>query len=171
MRSMQILVVDDDRDSAEGLAEVLEFSGHDVTLAFDGPAAVEMVHRQPFDVAFMDIMMPSMNGIESLIEFQKIRPGIKVLMMTGYSLEELIAKATDNGALGVLKKPIDLEDIFKFLEGLEAEGPAAPAAADLVSPLGAEAPDPNAWDRSGGPAPSPAFSLEWSRLGESWSTG
>ncbi len=107
MRSMQILVVDDDRDSAEGLAEVLDFSGHDVTLAFDGPAAVEMVHRQHFDVAFMDIMMPSMNGIESLIEFQKIRPGIKVLMMTGYSLEELIAKATDNGALpelGVMVK-------------------------------------------------------------------
>ncbi len=155
MRSLQILVADDDRDSAEGLAEVLDFSGHDVTLAFDGSIAVEMVHRQPFDVAFMDIMMPSMNGIESLIEFQKIRPGIKVFMMTGYSLEELIAKAADNGALGVLKKPVDLDDIFRFLEGLEAERPAA-AADDLVSPLGAEAPDPNAWDSLGGTVPNPS---------------
>ena len=156
MRSLQILVVDDDRDSAEGLAEVLDFSGHDVTLAFEGRTAVEMVHRQPFDVAFMDIMMPSMNGIESLIEIRKIRPALKVFMMTGFSLEELIEKATDNGALGVLKKPVDLDEIFQFLESLQAEQSAAASAEDLVSPPSAEPSSSNAWDSLGGPVPSPS---------------
>ena len=153
--TLRILVVDDDADAADSLAELFEMEGHEVETAYSGDTAIQAYRDGDFDIAFMDIMMPSMNGIESLIEFQKIRPGIKVFMMTGYSLEELIAKAADNGALGVLKKPVDLDDIFRFLEGLEAERPAA-AADDLVSPLGAEAPDPNAWDSLGGTVPNPS---------------
>ena len=110
MRQLNILVVDDDRDGADGLSEAPDFYGHEVTTVYSGEDAVEAFRRADFDVTFMDVMMLGLNGLESFLEIKKFKPDAKVYMMTGYSARELLDKAIKHGAAGVFHKPFDVED-------------------------------------------------------------
>lgn len=121
-RSLKILVVDDDIDAADSLAELFELEGHAVEVAYSGDKAIEAYGRTDFDVAFMDIMMPGRNGVESFFEIRKLKPWARVYMMTGYSFEQLIQQAIDHGALGVLSKPIDLDKVLAALRDTSPAG-------------------------------------------------
>ena len=97
---------------ADSLAELFEMEGHHVQAVYSGDNAIEVYQDKQFDVAFMDIMMPGRNGVESFLEIKKLRPDAKVYMMTGFSVNELVDRAVDNGAMGVFSKPVDLERVF-----------------------------------------------------------
>jgi len=117
-----ILIVDDDRDLAESLADVLEARGHAVELASSGEEGVERFRRRNFDVVFTDVKLPGMNGVESLFAFRQIKPDAKVVMMTGFSVEQLLTRAVENGALAVLHKPFAIPDILAVLERIRPTG-------------------------------------------------
>ncbi len=127
MKPLSVLIVDDDRDFGRSLANFLRLEGHQVVLAFDGEAAVEKFQAREFDVAFLDVQLPGMNGVESFLEIRKLKPDAKVFMMTGFSVEELLREAMDNGALGVFQKPLDMDEVLKALDA------AAPAGIVLVA--------------------------------------
>jgi DNA-binding NtrC family response regulator len=114
-KQLHILVVDDDVDNANSLAEIFEMEGHLVTRAHSGIQAIKAYEAKNFDIAFMDIAMPDKNGVESFFEIRKFRPLARVYMMTGYSVEELVQKAIQHGALGVLHKPVDLDKVLSLL--------------------------------------------------------
>jgi two-component system response regulator HydG len=118
----RIFVIDDDRDHAESIADVLDARGYEVEVAFSGEEAVARFREADFDVVLMDIKLPGINGVETFFEFKKIRPSAHVFMMTGYSVEQLIAQAVDNGALGVLKKPFGMPDLLSALENVKPRG-------------------------------------------------
>jgi CheY-like chemotaxis protein len=120
--ALRILVVDDDEDHARSLAELFEMEGHLPQLAFNGKDAVEAFRSGDFDLAFMDVMMPGMNGVESFLEIRKIRPEARVYMMTGYSVEQLLRQAMDQGAMGVISKPVNTKAILEALDGVEPAG-------------------------------------------------
>ncbi len=122
MKPQRIFVVDDDRDFAESLAELLEIRGHEVALAFSGEEAVQRFQDQDFDVTFMDVKLPGMNGVESYLEIRKLKPHAQVIMMTGFSVEHLLQQAVDEGAVGVLHKPIDRDKLFSLLEVAAPDG-------------------------------------------------
>lgn len=121
-RALRILVVDDDEDHARSLGELFEVEGHLPQLVFSGRDAVEAFRNGDFDLAFMDVMMPGMNGVESFLEIRKIRPEARVYMMTGYSVEQLLRQAMDEGAMGVITKPISSQAILEALDGAEPAG-------------------------------------------------
>ncbi len=116
--TLRIMVVDDDTDAADSLAELFEMEGHDVTVAYSGEDAVENYQNADFDIGFMDIMMPGKNGVESFFEIQSLKPNTKMYMMTGFSVDQLIQQAIDHGALGVLSKPVDLNKVLAALDDL-----------------------------------------------------
>lgn len=120
--TLRILVVDDDSEAADSLAELFEMEGHEVTVAYDGNAAIEAYREQDFDIAFMDIMMPGKNGVESFFEIRKLRPEAKVYMMTGFSVEQLIQQAIAHGAMGILSKPVDLNKVLGMLDDVKPAG-------------------------------------------------
>jgi len=122
MAKLRIFVVDDDRDFAESLADVLELDEHQVDVAYSGEEAVEKFQQNQYDLTFMDVKLPGMNGVESFLEIRKTKPNARVYMMTGYSVEQLIEEAIENGALGVLHKPLDLERLLKMLAEIKPEG-------------------------------------------------
>ena len=99
-RAYNILVVDDDRDNANSMGELFEMEGHRAHVVYGGAEAIEAYHRWNFDVSFLDVMMPGMNGVESFLAIRKLRPNANVFMMSGYSVEELLKQAVDHGALG-----------------------------------------------------------------------
>ncbi len=120
--TLRILVVDDDVDAADSLAELFDMEGHEVETAYSGECAIQAYRDGHFDVAFMDIMMPGKNGVESFFEIRKLRPDARVYMMTGFSVEQLVQQAIDHGAMGVLSKPLDSNKIVSVLEDVKPAG-------------------------------------------------
>jgi two-component system, NtrC family, response regulator HydG len=107
MRSLKILVVDDDHDNADSLGELFQLEGHQVRVVYSGHEAVHAYLDADFELAFIDVMMPGMNGVESFMEIRKLKPKANVFMMSGYSVEELLKQAMSQGAKGMFSKPVD----------------------------------------------------------------
>jgi DNA-binding response OmpR family regulator len=122
MKPLKVFIVDDDPDLAEGLAITLEIEGLEVAFASSGEEAVRKFREQDFDVTLMDVRMPGMNGIESFMELRKIKPDARVIMMTAYSVEDLMRQAVQEGALGVLHKPIDGNVLLKAVVDAKPAG-------------------------------------------------
>ena len=120
--SKRILIIDDDRDHAESIVDILSMRGYQVEAAFSGEAGVKVFRDDDFDMVFMDVKLPGMNGVETFFEFKKIRPDAKVMMMTGYSVEQLISQAIENGALGVLRKPFAIAELLQVLDEVKPRG-------------------------------------------------
>jgi two-component system response regulator HydG len=119
---LSVLVVDDDRDLAESLADVFEARGHDVALAYSGESGLEIFREREFDIVFMDVKLPGMSGVETFFAFRQLKPDARVMMMTGYSVEQLLQQAIDAGALGVLRKPFAMTDVLEALERARPHG-------------------------------------------------
>jgi two-component system, NtrC family, response regulator HydG len=121
-KRLRILVVDDDEDNANSLGELFELEGHRVTVAHSGEDAIAAYMNESFDLAFMDVMMPGLNGVESFMEIRKLRPEARVYMMTGYSVEQLLQQAMDHGAMGVLTKPIEIDRLLRTIDEVKPSG-------------------------------------------------
>jgi DNA-binding response OmpR family regulator len=122
MNEPKIFVVDDDRDFAEGLADVLELRGYEVDLAFSGEEAIAKFKENDYDITFMDVRLPGMNGVESLRTLRRLKPGARVVMMTGYSVPQLLDEALDEGAWAVLQKPFDMEQVLEMVRQIPPTG-------------------------------------------------
>ncbi len=122
MKSLKILVVDDDIDNANSLGELFELEGHLPMVVHSGEDAIAAYVDSNFDLAFMDVMMPGLNGVESFLEIRKMRPNARVFMMTGYSVQELLRQAMAQGAMGVLNKPMDLKALLNMVNEVGQDG-------------------------------------------------
>jgi CheY-like chemotaxis protein len=111
-----ILIVDDNISLCKTISFVLGRKGYAVTTAEDGPEAIEKVKENPFDMIFMDIKMPLMDGVETYRRIKKIRPEAVVMMMTAYAVEELVQEALQEGAYGITYKPLDIERMVAVIE-------------------------------------------------------
>ena len=114
-KNVRIMIVDDDQDLAESLADLLQAHGYEVDLAKDGRDALEQARVQDFDVTLMDVRMPVMNGVDSFLAIRKIKPQARIVMMTGFK-EPILERAINAGAEGPLHKPFSLDDLLKLFE-------------------------------------------------------
>jgi two-component system, NtrC family, response regulator HydG len=121
-KPLSILVVDDDKDNAHSLGELFEMEEHHVTIAYSGQEAIDAYQTQGFDLAFMDVMMPGKNGVESFLEIRRVQPHARIFMMTGYSVEELLRQAVNGGALGVLEKPFEASEVLRMTRDVGRNG-------------------------------------------------
>ena len=111
-----ILIVDDNRDFANSLKEAFEEKGHKADLAFSGEEAMCMFFQKDYDITFMDVKLPGMDGVESFLNIRKKKPDARITMMTGYQIKRLLTKALDHGALRVLHKPFSVEEALVLVE-------------------------------------------------------
>jgi two-component system response regulator HydG len=116
-----ILIVDDNIGQRKTMSFILERNGYAVTTTDNGPEAISIVGKNPFDIIFMDIKMPIMNGVETYKEIKKIRPGTKVIMMTAYSVEDLVQEALQEGAYAIIYKPLDIEKVLELVKKANEE--------------------------------------------------
>lgn len=115
METLNILVVDDDIDFAEALTDVLEAENHRVDRCHTGEDAVQLFADRDYDLSFMDVKLPCKNGVESFLEIRSRKPNARVVMMTGYSMEQLLQQAVDHGAWAVMQKPLDMLEVLKVV--------------------------------------------------------
>jgi two-component system, NtrC family, response regulator HydG len=118
----RVLIVDDDIDHAESLADVIELRGHMTQLASSGEAAIDCFRNADFDFVLLDVKLPGINGVDTFLELKKIRPTAQVMMMTGYSVEQLVAQAINGGALGVMHKPFAATQVLELLSQVKQRG-------------------------------------------------
>jgi DNA-binding NtrC family response regulator len=107
--SEPILIVDDDADICETLTQILELQGYEVLSAASGEEAVMMTKGTSFQIAFIDVKLPKIDGLETLLRLKEINPDIIVIMMTGFrnEVKEALDKAQAASAITCLYKPFD----------------------------------------------------------------
>jgi excisionase family DNA binding protein len=108
----QVLVIDDDDKICSLFRDVLEGQGYTVTLACDSVQALELIRQRDFDLVFLDLMLPGMNGAELFKRIRALKPVLPVTIITGYPESDLMMKALDYGPLGAMKKPFKATDIL-----------------------------------------------------------
>ena len=111
-----ILVVDDDRDTAESMARLLRHFGHDVAIAFDGYEAIEIAHRQRPSYRLLDIGLPGLDGYQVASTLRQASDGpIVLIAITGYAREADRHRALATGFDHFFVKPLDPEDFDALL--------------------------------------------------------
>ena len=136
MRALKTLIVDDDRDLADSLGILLELDGHRMSLAYDARQALANPGGEAFDIVLLDIQLPDRSGLECVGELRRAHPRADVVLMTAYGAGEAVDRARERGALGILLKPLAVEELSSMLK-LLAGGfvPVADASPDLAGRL------------------------------------
>lgn len=112
----KILVVDDSALMRNRLSKFLIQENHEVVQASDGKEGVEMYQKHSPDLAFMDITMPIMNGIEAMIEIRKHDNEAKVIILSAIGQKQRMMQALKEGAKNFMIKPFDEEKIQDALK-------------------------------------------------------
>jgi excisionase family DNA binding protein len=107
-----ILVVDDEEVVRLLFKETLEELGHRVITTETAAEALELVKEQDFDLAFLDLKMPGMDGAELFHHIKAISPRLPVTIITGYPDSDMMARALSQGPFGVMNKPFGESDII-----------------------------------------------------------
>lgn len=124
MSNPTVLVIDDNEDLAENIAEILDDVGVEVRLAKDSDEALAAFDEQPWSLVLTDVRMPGRDGLELLSIIKQRSPGTPVLVMTGYADRNTLHRAHESGALAVVNKPIDLDALLELVGRIaEARNP------------------------------------------------
>lgn len=120
----KLLLVDDEEMFLEYLARRLIRRGYEVVTCLSGEAALREVEAQAFDVVILDVLMPGIDGIETLGRIKKRRLETEVILLTGRASEEAGAEGLRLGAYDCIRKPCDMEALVGKIE--EACGRQSP---------------------------------------------
>ncbi|RJR50991.1 MAG: response regulator [Desulfobacteraceae bacterium] len=125
MKSMDILILDDEPIVGKRLLPALQKDGHQVEIFVDPKMAVSRLEEKSFDIVVTDIRMEELDGIQVLENVTAKSPGTKVIMITGYATLELARESLTKGAFEFIAKPFRLGEIrstiLKAAEALEKE--------------------------------------------------
>lgn len=114
----KILVADDERDLAKAIKKILELSDYDVDAVFNGNEALEQVKQTSYDVIILDVMMPILDGIETVKEMRKINIKTPILLLTAKSQIDDKVEGLDSGANDYLTKPFDKKELLARVRAL-----------------------------------------------------
>ena len=123
----RILVIDDDPAVRAAMQMVLERDGLEVNAVGDGPTGIKLVAAEDFDLLLVDLFMPGMDGLETIRQVHRHKPGLPIIIMSGLSFAstgaqppDFLAMAGRLGAVGNLTKPFRPRDLLAVVaEGLE----------------------------------------------------
>ena len=144
MSVAKILIVDDDSAVQATIRMILERAGHSVVVASDGRKGLAIFEAGDFDLLFLDIFMPGMDGIETMRRVHQQRPLIPIIVISGNPMlgdlgngPDFLTMATKLGAVSSLQKPFRPAALLAAVAGCldAAKAPSSPsiAAADIAS--------------------------------------
>ncbi|HWN70185.1 MAG TPA: ATP-binding protein, partial [Haliangium sp.] len=116
----RILVVDDNQDAADILAEALRLLGHEIAVAADSGQALDIARAQPLDIAILDIGLPGMNGYELAQRLREIHGSIHLVALSGYGQERDRAASVQAGFARHLTKPVELKELADVIASYQA---------------------------------------------------
>jgi CheY-like chemotaxis protein len=113
MHTTRIILVDDEKDFVETLAKRLRHrGGFDVDFTYTGEDALEKIRECEYDIAIIDVKMPGMDGLETLVEIKKMRPDLRVIFLTGHASMETGEQGKSKGAFDYMTKPVEFNELM-----------------------------------------------------------
>ena len=116
-----IMIVDDDYDLRAMLVDAFEGDGYQVLEAADGSKALKLFANSPADVVLTDILMPNIEGIETILELKRRYKLKNIIAMSGGGRtgdKDILRTAKQTGIMKVFAKPIDLNDLLAYVGSL-----------------------------------------------------
>ncbi|MBN1913186.1 MAG: response regulator [Candidatus Omnitrophica bacterium] len=120
-KKLKVLVVDDEKIIRDFFKRLLTLLHLEVIEAEDGYKAIELAKKEKFDIFFMDVRMPGINGLETYLKLKEDNPDVKVVMMTGYAVEDILTEATKEGAHSIIRKPFDINEIKGVIDNIDKQ--------------------------------------------------
>jgi DNA-binding NtrC family response regulator len=117
----KVLLVDDEEDFLEVMAERMRARGFDVTTSSTASEALEMIEKVSYDAVILDFMMPGMDGFQTLEEIKERRPESQIILLTGYATLEKGVEAMKLGATDFIEKPADLEKLTEKIKAAKTK--------------------------------------------------
>ncbi len=108
---IKVLIVDDEKEFTDALAQRLELRDYDVSKSYSGEEALQMTEQTTFDVIILDVHMPGLSGNETLQRIKEIAPLVQVVMLTANATVEKAITGMKLGAHDFLMKPADTDDL------------------------------------------------------------
>ncbi len=122
MPEPKILIVEDEEDLAENLADLLELEGYTTKICLSGEEALEEIKTSLPDIALLDIQLPEIDGIEVLRRLKELQPTLPVVMVSASSQRGMGEKIKEYGADGMIMKPYDQDELLQLIEELLTRG-------------------------------------------------
>ena len=119
--SEKVLLVDDEKDFLEIMAQRMAARGFEITTAESAAQALSFIDTKPFDAIVMDFQMPGMDGMEALKAIKAKSPELQIILLTGYATVEKTVEAMQAGASDFLEKPADIEVLAKKIKKATAD--------------------------------------------------
>ncbi|OGL15055.1 MAG: two-component system response regulator [Candidatus Rokubacteria bacterium RIFCSPLOWO2_12_FULL_71_22] len=116
MSRARILIADDEDSLRWVLEKGLRQVGYDVAAAKDGESALRLFEAEPFDLVFLDVRMPGLDGLTALARLRQIRADATVVVMTAHGTMDTAIQAMQRGAYDYLAKPFDLDEVLLLAE-------------------------------------------------------
>ena len=120
-KKMRVLVVDDEKVIRDFFRRVLSLLNAEVSEAQDGYQAIELAKANEYDVFFIDVRMPGIDGLETFRKIRSIHPQAQVVMMTGYAVDDILKQAQDEGASQIIRKPFDITELKGIIDRMSRE--------------------------------------------------
>ena len=111
----RLLIVDDEDSIRDVLRQLFDYEGHNVATASSGAEALRLARADPPDVAFLDVKMPEMDGLEVLDRIRVLAPDSQLVMISGHGTIDTAIEATRRGAYDFLEKPLDTDRLLVTL--------------------------------------------------------
>lgn len=138
----RILVIDDDEVIRQLFKATLETSNYHVMTAQNGTRALELVRKWSFDLVFVDLKMPGIDGAETFRRIRQIDSSVPIVIITGYPISELMEQVMEQGPFGIMRKPFGALDIQRsadsFLRCLKTKDALAEGFQQLGITLASE---------------------------------
>ncbi|MFC1767911.1 response regulator [Candidatus Margulisiibacteriota bacterium] len=112
----KVIIIDDQTSVIESFKEILRIKDYDVAGFTSGKEAIESVKNNKYDIAFVDLRMPEMDGIEVLKGIKKADTSVEVIIVTAYASEESFANAITLGAMEYLRKPFLMGEVYALAD-------------------------------------------------------
>ena len=117
----KVLLVDDEKDFIETLAERMRTRGMNVETTTSPKDALQKTEYESFDVIVLDLMMPEMDGLKTMAALKEKNPDLQVILLTGHATVEKGIAAMKLGAVDFLEKPIDLKVLSEKIKKAKAQ--------------------------------------------------
>ena len=112
----RLLIVDDNKELLENLAEIVSAAGHQVLTASHPLDAIRLASHCVFDVALLDYRLPEMNGLELHSQLQRLRPSASYLLMTAHVDRKVQRAITEGRFTAFFEKPVPIERVLELLD-------------------------------------------------------
>lgn len=119
--SERVLLVDDEEEFLDIMSERMRNRGMEVVTASSAKEALEKIENDLFDAIILDLMMPDMNGLETIKAIKEKKPELQVILLSGQATLEKGIEAMKLGALDVVEKPADMETLVEKIKKAESK--------------------------------------------------